>query len=86
MIKGVNRHIIEVNDPEPACFERVILFLHKEANHDPALINRQTESYLSLLAASYRRKRQFKRWLLHLSSLLLAACSGGIISYLLFSQ
>lgn len=84
MIKGVNRHIIEVTDPEPACFERVILFLNSEAARDPTSINRQTENYLSLLSASYRRKKRIKRILFQFCMLLVAAVGGGVLSYLIF--
>ncbi len=79
MIKGINRQIIEVNNPKPDCFERVILFLNAEAEMTPTLVDEQTERYLALLSTHYhRRERLCKRLQQALFALLFLLLGSGV--------
>lgn len=84
MIKGINRHIIEITDPKPACFDRVLLFLHSDTDPKSPDFNKQTDSYLSLLAKSYYRNRRIKARVLYGAGLLGCFALGSATAYLLF--
>lgn len=61
LIKGVNKRIIEVLNPEDECFERIILFLNPNCSLDEQLLSRKTGEYVQNVSRRIRRKRTLKR-------------------------
>ena len=53
MLKGVNRKIIEVRDPDSRYFERAILFV-RQGDWAPKEIDEQAEQYLRCLLYTSR--------------------------------
>ena len=58
MIKGVNRRVIEINNPDGEYFEKAILFVKPEKSSDkPETLRIAARKYLSELDENDRRKR-----------------------------
>lgn len=56
MLKGVNRKIIEVRDPDSRYFERAILFV-RQGDWAPKEIDEQAEQYLRAASEEMGRTR-----------------------------
>ena len=57
MLKGVNRKIIEVRDPDSRYFERAILFV-RQGDWAPKEIDEQARQYLRTASEEMGRTRQ----------------------------
>lgn len=78
MIKGVNKRIIEVLNPEDRYFEKVILFLSPTVKADDYLVQKHASEYLQTITPKAKCKRRLKPGWLFLFQLLAAAVTGGI--------
>lgn len=59
MIKGVNRRVIEINNPDGEYFEKAILFVKPEKSGDnPKILRSVAMEYLSDIDENNRRKRR----------------------------
>ncbi|MDE5946168.1 MAG: hypothetical protein K2G63_02500 [Oscillospiraceae bacterium] len=59
MIKGVNKKIIEINNPESIYFEKAVFYLRPEVMELPQQIAEdEIERYISRLGISGQRKKQ----------------------------
>ena len=55
MIKGVNKHIIEINDIENEHFYKAILFVRPESSpRSEEYLNKQADEYISLTSDSIK--------------------------------
>ena len=71
MIKGVNRRVIEINNPDGEYFEKAILFVKPEKSGDkPETLRMAARKYLSELDENDRRRRI--RWAVIISSVFVA--------------
>lgn len=86
MLKGVNRRIIEVLNPEDAYFERIILFLNPDVSPEETSAGAHTSQYLRELSQSLHPSKQLRkgRYLRHFCSLFLSALFGGGIVLFFF--
>lgn len=90
MLKGVNRRIIEVLNPEDTYFERIILFLNPDVSPEEPSIGTHTNQYLKELSGSLsgnlhpKKSRSKLTKLLSFSKLLLSALLGGGIVFLFY--
>ncbi len=84
MIKGVNRRIIEILNPEDVYFERVILFLNPDVSAEEPALGAHTGEYLKELTqiAKQKKKRALPRRCLSLLKFLGGAAVGGGIAAL----
>ena len=58
MIKGVNRRVIEINNPDGEYFEKAILFVKPEKSGDkPETLKIAARKYLSEVDENDRRRR-----------------------------
>lgn len=58
MIKGVNRRVIEINNPDGEYFEKAILFVKPEKSGDkPEILRIAARKYLSEVDENDRRRR-----------------------------
>ena len=58
MIKGVNRRVIEINNPDGEYFEKAILFVKPEKSGDkPETLRMAARKYLSEVDENNRRRR-----------------------------
>ena len=58
MIKGVNKKIIEVNNPDSLYFERAVFYLRPEVSDLPdELPKRETDKYIENLGRQYGRRK-----------------------------
>ncbi len=58
MIKGVNRRVIEINNPDGEYFEKAILFVKPEKSGDkPETLRIAARKYLSEVDENDRRRR-----------------------------
>lgn len=85
MIKGVNKRIIEINNPENDYFEKAILFINSSKLQEPEpILKRSADIYFKNLQAKQakRLRRNF-----HLSSFLLKPwvmfLVGGIMAFVI---
>ncbi len=59
MIKGVNRQIIEVNNPESIYFERAVFYLKPGVKLMPEqVMRRELERYVTSIGEDYGRKKR----------------------------
>lgn len=84
MIKGVNKKIIEINNPESIYFEKAVFYLRPEVMELPQQIAEdEIERYISRLGISSHNKRKSKNYaavfsiafVIVLFSILLIFCS-----------
>lgn len=81
MIKGVNRHIIEVTNTENAYYERALLVLRPEySNVERELLEKEAKKLIRDMQApsSIKKKHAVMFWFLRLGS---AACVGALVMY-----
>ncbi|MBQ8959625.1 MAG: hypothetical protein IJ071_00155 [Ruminococcus sp.] len=79
MIKGVNKHIIEINDPDSLYFERAVFYLRPGVRELPAeLGRREIGRCFSKLGISPRRRRPGLRGGL-LIAIGLALIAGAVV-------
>ena len=61
MLRGINRYVIEINDPNNRCFEKVILFVKPEYNEgDYSKLKKEGEKIINT-AELCGTNRQFSR-------------------------
>jgi hypothetical protein len=84
LIKGVNRRIIEILNPEDVYFERVILFLNPDIPAEEPSLGTHTGEYLKELTqiAKQKRKRKLPRRCLSVLKFAGCAAAGGGITAL----
>jgi len=59
MIKGVNKKIIEINNPESIYFEKAVFYLRPEVIELPqAVAEEEIERYISHLGIASQKKRR----------------------------
>lgn len=65
MIKGVNKRIIEVLNPEDECFEKIIFFVNPDIKQESSFLSRRTDEYLSKVVQNLKKEKKFSsKWLL----------------------
>ena len=65
MIKGVNRNIIEVKDPDNIYFEKAVLYVRPNVTVFPeAVMKSETEKLLGRILPKHKvsEKRRLKKW------------------------
>ena len=77
MLKGVNRNIIEVKDPDSIYFERAVFYLRPGVKKLPAEVSRREINRCISESSPYRHSRL--RVLLFKTALLLAAAAAIIL-------
>lgn len=86
MIKGVNRRIIEILNPEDVYFERVILFLNPDIPAEEPSLGAHTGEYIKELTQIAKQKQSKKLPRYCLSCLKFFCCAilgGGIAAFFL---
>ncbi len=93
MIKGVNRTVIEVNNPANRYFERAFLFVRPGATAVHAdRLQRQADCFVANLGTpsagvidgrERRRNRRIKRWILFSFGWILGLLCGCLLAWLL---
>lgn len=78
MIKGVNKRIIEVMNPDDRYFEKAILFLSPSAKGDDYLLQSRANEYLRTITPKVKKRRRLKPGWLFVFQLTAAAVAGGI--------
>ena len=80
MIKGVNKKIIEINNPESIYFEKAVFYLRPEVMELPQQVaDEEIERYISRLGISSQRRKSRKRCLAVTISVSLLFFCGIII-------
>ena len=80
MLKGVNKTIIEVNDPDSAYFERAVFYLRRGVTELPAeLTKAEAVRYIADLGHQYRRRKRFPV-LLRLAALVLVLTAAAVLT------
>lgn len=75
MVKGVNKNIIEINNPDSLYFEKAVLYVKPNVTVFPEVLKRkETERLLNRLLPDTRtgKNRRIKKYIV--SSLLIALC------------
>ncbi len=75
MVKGVNRNIIEINNPDSLYFEKAVLYVKPNVTVFPEVLKRkETERLLNRLLPDSRtgKNRRIRKYII--SSLLIALC------------
>lgn len=75
MVKGVNKNIIEINNPDSLYFEKAVLYVKPNVTVFPEVLKRkETERLLNRLLPDTRtgKNRRIKKYII--SSLLIALC------------
>ena len=75
MVKGVNKNIIEINNPDSLYFEKAVLYVKPNVTVFPeGLKRKETERLLNRLLPDTRtgKNRRIKKYII--SSLLIALC------------
>lgn len=84
MIKGVNKKIIEINNPESIYFEKAVFYLRPEVMELPQQVaEEEIERYISRLGISSQKRKSRNRYLIIMLSLSILFCFGVIIFSLL---
>ncbi|MBE6825697.1 MAG: hypothetical protein E7511_02285 [Ruminococcus sp.] len=82
VVKGVNKKVIEINQPDSVYFERAVLYLRPEIAEVPLHeVQREAAGYLPQQGS--RMKRRLRSWLLYLLGLGTAAAVWGITECLI---
>ncbi len=80
MIKGVNKKIIEINNPESIYFEKAVFYLRPEVMELPQQVaDEEIERYISRFGISSQRRKSRKCRLAITLSVLFLFFSGIII-------
>lgn len=82
MIKGVNKNVIEIRNPDSKYFDRAILFLREMQPPEPVHLSNLAATYLREADRSYRGHLALKIGVA-VFRFLLAACSGAAVTILL---
>ena len=76
MLKGVNKRIIEINNPQSLYFEKAIFYLRPEVRELPAEIaQREVEKYIErtgISQAERSKRRKIKGIIMAVSGIILA--------------
>ncbi len=75
MVKGVNRNIIEINNPDSLYFEKAVLYVKPNVTVFPEVLKRkETERLLNRLLPDSRtgKNRRIRKYII--SSLIMALC------------
>ncbi|WP_028515640.1 hypothetical protein [Ruminococcus flavefaciens] len=75
MVKGVNKNIIEINNPDSLYFEKAVLYVKPNVTIFPEVLKRkETERLLNRLLPDTRtgKNRRIRKYII--SSLLIALC------------
>ncbi|WP_164172646.1 hypothetical protein [Ruminococcus flavefaciens] len=75
MVKGVNKNIIEINNPDSLYFEKAVLYVKPNVTVFPEVLKRkETERLLNRLLPDTRtgKNRRIRKYII--SSLLIALC------------
>lgn len=75
MVKGVNKNIIEINNPDSLYFEKAVLYVKPNVTVFPEVLKRkETERLLNMLLPDTRtgKNRRIRKYII--SSLLIALC------------
>lgn len=75
MVKGVNKNIIEINNPDSLYFEKAVLYVKPNVTVFPEVLKRkETERLLNRLLPDTRtgKNRRIKKYII--SSLVIALC------------
>lgn len=79
MIKGVNKKIIEINNPDSLYFEKAILYVRPNVTILPETVSqREAERILSGIISTGKCKRHFRRYIAAFTLLLI------IVFFLIF--
>lgn len=81
LIKGVNKRIIEVLNPEDEYFEKVVFFLNPEYPNNQAILSKKTQSYLTKLSGQVKKKKKLKRKWILAGQLFSAAAVGAAATF-----
>lgn len=82
MLKGVNKNVIEVKNPNSQYFDRAILFLKDIQQPEPLRLHNLADAYLREADRSYRGHLALRLAMAALR-FVLAACSGAAVAILL---
>ncbi len=79
MIKGVNKRIIEIINPNDEYFEKVVIFLSPKVDKNLQVINSRALEYVDNLCVK-KRKRKPKPVFLSIAKILLPAVVGSVLT------
>lgn len=80
MIKGVNKKIIEINNPESIYFEKAVFYLRPEVMELPQQVaEEEIERYISRLGISSQKRKSKNHYLIITLSILIMFFLGIII-------
>ena len=82
MIKGVNKNVIEIKNPNSKYFDRAILFLREIQPPEPLHLSNLADAYLREADRNYRGHLVLRIGVA-VFRFLLAACSGAAVTMLL---
>lgn len=84
MIKGVNKRIIEINNPDSIYFEKAIFYLKPNVRELPAAVTeREINNFVSQLGLEYcGEKKSHKKGKILIGALFLLAAGAVLISFL----
>ncbi len=84
MIKGVNKRIIEINNPDSIYFEKAIFYLKPNVRELPAAVTeREINNFVSQLGLEYcGEKKSRKKGRILIGALFLLAAGAVLISFL----
>lgn len=92
MIKGVNKRIIEVLNPDEPCFEKIILFLSPDCKLSEQFLVKSTGEYVRDIAKALEsqsvtkketQKKRLIKSLLFCVVLLICTVVGGVLTVIL---
>ncbi len=84
MLKGVNRQILEVTNPESPYFERIIFFVRPEHGAEAELkLTREAKSVAEKMKKPPKLKRTLRQRLKTAAFILLGAGAGAALTYLM---
>lgn len=88
MLKGVNKLIVEINNPESDYFERAIFFVKPSKGDIPTIeLSDNAGALIKNAAFSLKRKKKKKRsYLLALLRLMCAAGLGALIAVIIIKM
>lgn len=79
MIRGVNKNVIEVLNPEDEYFERIIFFLNPNTPADAPLLSAKTDEYIGRLTGDVKRQKNSSQKAGLAAKLCAAAGAGGAL-------
>lgn len=84
MIKGVNKRIIEINNPDSIYFEKAIFYLKPNVRELPSPVTeKEIEHFVSKLGLEYHNlKKSSKNGKIFILSLIILALGAALVAFL----